>query len=89
MIEVTFEGGVYGLQNRENEYYWIGLKSAPGTSFPRPHMHVPTASYGVLYKAAIEQGIEETDLRKKKKAPRVRSSSPRSIKANPNTISIF
>lgn len=89
MIEVTFEGGVYGLHNSENEYYWIGLKSAPGTSFPRPHMSIPLASYSVLYKAAIEQGFEESDLRRKKKAKKVRSASTRSVKTNPNTISIF
>ena len=89
MIEVTYEGGVYGLCNNENEYYWIGVKSAPGMGFPRPNIHVPMASYKILHEAAIEQGYESTDLLRKRKMKKVRTASSRAAKTNPNTISIF
>ena len=89
MIELTYEGGVYGLCNNENEYYWIGVKSAPGRSFPTPNVHVPIASYNVLYKAAMEQGHDEKRLLRKKKMKKVRITSSRTPNANPNAISIF
>lgn len=89
MIEVTYEGGTYLYQKKEDgSSYWLGSGMRRGPRHPGRHCVAPRCIWTDLQSIAQESGVDPAEFRAKK-AEEKPKRSPAKKKSNRPTISIF
>ena len=92
MIEVVFEGGVYGFsKNANSQGSWLGIGPRRGKLHPGPQCIAPLMIWGELRAIAVSEGHAESNFSapvKEVKEVKPRRASAEK-KSNGPTISIF
>jgi len=87
MITVDFEGNSYLFTKTDDGGFWSGNGGSKGRRYPGRNLIAPSIIWPALFKAAIDSGVDESELiciKIEKK-----SSKPRAKKLKKNEISIF